>query len=367
MLSLLRRCEVENFNHDLLKNRRLDEFKPKESTTPIQKPAYHDEHEDEEEDNSFFSRFKALTPIIIIAIVCYAGYAWYVDKVKNAHNSDELPVIKAVTNPLREKPEDPGGMKIVNRDKMVYDTISGKDSEKNPKATNVLPEPEAPLSHEDISKKSSQSAEFINKLPEESSAVEKDNSTEEKTPVTQSEVEEVAVAETPVAPAQEKVESKTEPEQPVKTTIVPTTAPTPQTVEKDAKPATPAPKAQVNETSAKPKPATKVKEVTAADIKDITPVKKSPSPTKISKTEIGYRIQLGSYRSAGDAEASGKIIKKKFPDILNGLNEYIEKVDLGDKGIYHRLQLHGFKNEADARKACQKLTEKKQGCFFVGK
>lgn len=368
MLSLLRRCRVEEFNHNALKDRKLDEFRPKKPLAPI----YQEEHEyEEEEEVSLFSRLKVLTPIILIAVICFASYAWYTDKISlGNHNNGELPVVKASKDPLREKPEDPGGMRIVNRDKMVYDAISGKDTDKNPKDAKILPEPEEPISHDDISKKA-QTTEFINQLPAENTAeADGENNNDVEKPASTVDEPEKDVASS-AAETKSVAESDTQasipPAPAVKTTPVsePVNA-KPNLPEKEIiKPAAVA--AVVEAEKKAQQPVEKIKEVTAADIKDVAPAKKSPEPVKKNKTEIGYRIQLGSYRSAGDAESSEKIIKKKFHDILNGLNVYIEKVDLGDKGIYHRLQLYGFKSEADARKACQKLTEKKQGCFFVGK
>ncbi len=327
---------MNNFNRNELKNKTLEEFRPPQEPVRMEP---HDSY-DAEEELHFFDKFKLIVPIIIIAIVCFVAYSWYTDKFAISNSSTDLPVVKATNLPLREKPEDPGGMKIINRDKKVYDAISGKDNDKDTPAANILPAPEEPIAPEAIVKKDS--PEVIDKLDE------KDKNTASdiiKTPII-AEVKDVAPKNAAIAPPAANITTQaTANIAPVKTEAL----------------AADEAKTAVAETTAK------VKAVTEADITDVAPKKQVITPNKVKKVNLDYRVQLGSYRQTGDAEASWKLLQKKFPEILINLNDYIEKAVLGDKGTFYRLQLTGFKNEADARKVCQKLTEKKQGCFFVGK
>lgn len=334
---------MSNFNRDELKNKTLAEFRPAKPA-----PQQPEEYYDDDDEATFFDKIKLIVPIIIVAIVCFVAYAWHTDKFAISTSKSDLPIIAANKDPLREKPEDPGGMKIINRDKRVYDAISGKDTDKDARPTNILPAPEEPISHEEIAKKEA-SPELINKIPEQ-------NKSDEKTPDT--------IANAPITSHSENQEVDTK-----KTTDTSATTTAAASVPSiKTEPLTsPITEDKVKNTTPIPAPLTKTKAVTADDITDITPKKQAPQKKKISKNDSSYRIQLGSYRSTGDAEASWKIMKKKFPDLLANLNDYIEKADLGDKGIFYRLQLSGFKNESDARKICQKLTNQKQGCFFVGK
>lgn len=348
---------MSNFNRNELKNKTLAEFLPATPPPASQSQEYYED----EEDVTFFERFKLIVPIIIIAIICFIAYAWYTDKFAISTSSSDLPIITASKDPLREKPEDPGGMKIINRDKRVYDTISGKDNDNDTKPANILPAPEEPISHEEIERKATL-PELVNKLPTQDKSSSNDEVKTSSTITTNNSPELSSSSENTTTGTQKAAEISSntvnatpEPSPKATTSTIPalaTNIPTQDTT-------------QTTTITTRAKEETKA--VTAADITDIAPTKQSTQKNKVPKINLSYRIQLGSYRSTGDAESSWKTMKKKFPDLLNGLNEYIEKADLGDKGIFYRLQLSGFKNESDARKICQKLTIQKQGCFFVGK
>lgn len=354
---------MSDFNRSNLEDRKLNEFKP-----IIRQPApdAHIEEEDEEETFSSFDRFRLIMPIIVLAIVCFVSYAWYTDKFAISRDSSvELPIVKASIDPLREKPEDPGGMKIINRDKRVYDAISGKDDAKDKKPENILPAPEEPISQEEVAKLTSEKTpttpELINKLPSEDRTEISPEKIAPSAGSNKEPLENITIASRPEPQKQEEVKSVeiTQQEAPKAATI----APVAET--KATEPPLPAPvKIEVKEA----KPEKIVKAVTADDIKEVTPKKKvAAEPKKTTQSRSGYRVQLGSYRSEADAEISWKNVKKKFSSLLDGLGNYVEKADLGAKGIYYRLQISGIKNETEARKICQALTEKKQECFFVGK
>ena len=53
--------------------------------------------------------------------------------------SGEIPLIRADTDPIKVKPEDPGGMEIPNRDRFVFNPTAGMPVER------LLPPPETPL------------------------------------------------------------------------------------------------------------------------------------------------------------------------------------------------------------------------------
>jgi|GEM_PF-6175707 len=387
---------MSDFNRNELINKTLAEFRQEHSATipkpsNLNKPKFHRpqpledfNYDAEEEVTGFLEKFKLIFPIIIVAIICFLGYAWYTDKFAiSKDNVGQLPVVKASTTPLREKPEDPGGMKIVNRDKKVYDAISGKDNDKETKAESILPAPEEPLSHEEIVKLSPSPSEILNKLPEQEKPVGNETSgmalktasvkdiknneetgstqpnTLAKNTTTDSQIPKQAIDGKQDIPVQALAPEKNNKAESAKATV-------PATQEKPETTLAPRPEDK-NKPVKSEKPKETIKAVTASDVRDVTPKNK---PAQIKKANIvpkGYKVQIGSYRVAGDADASWKAVKSKFPDILSDLNDYIEKADLGDKGVYYRLQLTGFKSEADARKICQKLNSQKQGCFFVGK
>ena len=95
------------------------------------------------------------------------------------------------------------------------------------------------------------------------------------------------------------------------------------------------------------------------------PVRKAESEKK--EANDGYKIQVGSFRTSEDADNNWVKIKSKHSDVFKGLQEYKERADLGDKGIFFRLQVGMFSSQSKARSVCQELIDKKQGCFVVRK
>ncbi|MGF1639636.1 MAG: SPOR domain-containing protein, partial [Rhodospirillales bacterium] len=55
----------------------------------------------------------------------------------------EAPLIRADPEPVKERPEQPGGMEVANRDKLVYRRLEGMTEP--PSVEKLLPEPEQPL------------------------------------------------------------------------------------------------------------------------------------------------------------------------------------------------------------------------------
>lgn len=337
---------MANFNREELQDRKLSDFSPRQAApSKNAKPQIVEEEDygEEEDEGGFFSRVRVLAPVVLIAIVCFISYAWYTDKFAISKNDSDIPFIKANKEDFREKPEDPGGMRIVNRDKRVYDAISGKDNADYSKPENILPAPEKPIPREQIAALNSSKPLIQNKDTENSDIAN---------------IEPSAAAPKPdfdyVKEKEDKLGDNTDTSEDNK-------AAESKEVVRDGQD-----KKRKEEGSVTKLTQQDVKEVTTSDITDVK-MKKINVKTEARKSPSGYRIQLGSYRSMGDAEISWKNLKKKFPKITKDVDYYIEKADLGAKGVFYRLQFAGFESEKDARKTCQTLMQKRQECFFVGK
>lgn len=77
----------------------------------------------------------------IVVLVAFLGLIVYVYQGGDEDIAPEPPVIAAPDGPVREKPEDPGGIEIPDRDKLVYNRVSGEEGEE---AVNLEPGPELP-------------------------------------------------------------------------------------------------------------------------------------------------------------------------------------------------------------------------------
>ena len=78
----------------------------------------------------------------------------------------------------------------------------------------------------------------------------------------------------------------------------------------------------------------------------------------------GYRIQLASVRSEEQAQATWARMQKSNGDVLSSLTMRAIKVDLGDRGIYYRVQA-GPLDEGGAQSACSKLKSRSVDCIVV--
>ena len=77
-----------------------------------------------------------------------------------------------------------------------------------------------------------------------------------------------------------------------------------------------------------------------------------------------YRVQIAAVRSAKAARAEWARLQRKNKDVLGSLTFASQKVDLGAKGVFYRIQA-GMVARAEARKICATLRARKQPCLVV--
>ena len=79
----------------------------------------------------------------------------------------------------------------------------------------------------------------------------------------------------------------------------------------------------------------------------------------------GLRLQLGAVRSAGMARAEWDRLKRTNPDLLGHLTAVAVRADLGDKGVYYRIQTGPIGDAATAERVCGELRQRHLGCIIV--
>ncbi|MCW8915886.1 MAG: SPOR domain-containing protein [Magnetovibrio sp.] len=265
--------------------------------------------------------------ILVLAGGGWAGWMYLQDQDMNqaAPNSGSVPVVLAPKFALKEKPSDPGGMKVPDRDKLVYDRMAGDQvSGQGQQVERLLPPPETPIEPPKASP-----------APAPAPMPEPDTK-----PVEQ------AVTTPPAPPAA-----------PTTKTVEAAPAPAPKVEAKPAPKPEPVPVAKVE-----PKPVPKAVEAPKPAAKPMP----APAATKATGTAgKGYMIQLSAVRNEANAKGEWARLAKKHKDILGGLELVIQRADLGAKGVFYRVRGGWFANRGEAKAVCDALKKRSVGCLIA--
>jgi hypothetical protein len=155
----------------------------------------------------------------------------------------------------------------------------------------------------------------------------------------------------PTAPAKEAAAA---PPPPIP---APSAAP-PQAAPEPAAPASPAPA----KPAAQAKPAPTAKETAGA--KEAAAILGS-APSASPKAGGAVRVQLGALRSPEAARDEWARLKREQPELLGKLTAIAVRADLGDKGIFYRIQAGPLTDAAAGERLCGELRQRKLGCALV--
>jgi len=114
-------------------------------------------------------------------------------------------------------------------------------------------------------------------------------------------------------------------------------------VKNSPKPALP-PKKKKEEKIAKPKPTPK------PETKEIS----QPQTIKPKSNKRAVRVQVAAMTSKENAENAWQKLSNAYNNLFFGLKPYIQRVDLGKRGIFYRLQIGNFFNQVEAENFCEK-------------
>lgn len=88
------------------------------------------------------------------------------------------------------------------------------------------------------------------------------------------------------------------------------------------------------------------------------------APVPSVEPTTGWGVQLGSFRSRGDAKKAIDIFNKKFETMLDGLTPVIREAQLS-QGTFHRVTFVGLESGEAARNLCSAFKQRNQGCLHV--
>lgn len=96
------------------------------------------------------------------------------------------------------------------------------------------------------------------------------------------------------------------------------------------------------------------KDLLSSKAKDDALLSKKKEKEEEKPKKKGIRVQVAAVASNEAAEQYSKNIQRQFPSILSGLKIYVEKADLGKRGIFYRLQIGNFYNQLRAEEFCNR-------------
>jgi cell division septation protein DedD len=79
----------------------------------------------------------------------------------------------------------------------------------------------------------------------------------------------------------------------------------------------------------------------------------------------GYRLQLGAVKTPEMAKSEWARIKREYGDLVGSLTVSTERADLGDRGVYYRIQVGPVADAAQAERVCAQLRQRGQGCILA--
>ena len=228
---------------------------------------------------------RVLATVLALGIMgLFSGGLWFA-YVQGKHHagsdaaSGDVPLIRADERPTKVKPDQPGGMEIPDRDKLIYNPTRKVVEHLLAPAEKPMPRPAPSLSQTDAARSSTGAMPPASSTPENPPAVSQ------------------------MAQPQQQAAA--------------------------------------------------------------SPSKAAQAPSSPSKPAAGARLQLGSLRSEDAARQEWERIKRKNSDLLGSLSATPVRADLGDKGIYYRIQAGPIADPAAAERICGELKQRSIGCILA--
>lgn len=252
---------------------------------------------------------------VLLALAAFVLVLWFVFQDEQVTgrggDSDAVPVVRAPDSPDRQRPTEPGGAPVPDRDKSVFNTFNRNDTSESEAVERLLPAPEAALP---------------DTLP-------------------------------PVRPDGDAIDADADADGDGDNVIIVSERPEPVPPPADAVPAVSAPPAPPA------KPAQTIADLVVRSEQKVAGVKPTAAGSTTATASGEWQVQLAAFRDETSAREAWAAARKKLPDILGGQKPDIVRADLGDRGVYYRLRTGDFDSKSAAETFCQPLVARGQGCI----
>ena len=272
-----------------------------------------------------------------VAVLWYA-YEWGLGGGETVY----LPTVRAEAGPEKEKPSDPGGLRVPYQDQLVLNQ-SGSDASA-PRVERLLPPPEAPLPA--LSEIAPSYDEPVDEPPLEGEALPDAGQSETLQPAGEPPATAPAAETVPQVPAASG-------DQPA-AAVAPPADPPAAEPESAASEPTPTQNAAAQPTAPEPTAPEPVAQVPATQV---------PAAQAAGK----FAVQLVSLKDRGAAEAEWRRLQGVFPGLLGDKSLLLQSAEVAGVGTVYRLRTGPFASRNDAAQICAQLKSKQQDCLVVSR
>lgn len=256
---------------------------------------------------------------LALSLLCLVIWYAYPPKKADVPTAD-VPVITADKTPYKFKPQDPGGMEVRHQDSTVFDPLENKSPDTVEK---LSPQAEQPMNKD--------KAVAIARAQDKAPVVHTAKTADTRVKTLPDGTEKIITG--PAIVSADRAGRSVAPPRIIHPQGAPVAVPAPaQPQEKQA---------SVQKTAPE--------------------VAKTAAKTALPAAS-GIYVQLGAFRDEASAKTAWSALLKKYPAALKGLTMNTQRVDLGAKGVLHRLQAGRVTSKDAAQKICAAL---KTGCIVV--
>ena len=99
------------------------------------------------------SGFKIFIFVSMFGLISIIRLVWFaLNQGELIIGNDDVPLIKADTSPIRFKPDNPGGLKVPNQDRLILKNLEIANPSKLEIPEKLIPRPEQPIATNDSGK-----------------------------------------------------------------------------------------------------------------------------------------------------------------------------------------------------------------------
>ena len=288
---------------------------------------------------------------ILLGCVAAAVVAWAVVELVASGPAPDAPVrlVEAPTAPYKVRPDDPGGLEIPDRDKLIYETLETDEPEEGPE--QILPPPEEPVSPSSAADGAGEADAAPAPPPE---AVSTTTEAEGPPPEEAEEPPPAAEAQAPAVAETAPVEPRRPPVPPPRGAVRAERAAANEAPERASAAEAPATAAGADGV---PVPARKPARLARAEV---------PASESASWTAAGSAlIELGASMKRADMERLWERLRRRHETTLAGHDPLILRTDRGERGSLYRLQAGPFTDRVAAERTCVRLEAHGINCIVV--